>query len=385
MVYKVTGLMSGSSLDGLDIAFVQLQENGGKWSYEILHAGCYEYENAWIDKLKNATRLNALDYQLLHTEYGHYIGKQVNLFIEKNNLHHQVNLISSHGHTTFHIPEKLMTGQLGDGAAIAAETNLPVVTDLRAIDVAFGGQGAPIVPIGEKLLLGNYTYFLNLGGIANISVHSDDNVIAFDVCAANRILNMLAEEKGLAFDDDGKIAAGGNIDAVLLQKLNSLEYYKRSHPKSLANDFGIKTVFPIIKEQALTTEDAMRTYVEHIVIQIENSIKFIQGDHKPRPTGSSGRVQTPSDRVIRAGTNYKILVTGGGAFNSFMVKRLQEVLNELNIEVIIPEENLIKYKEALIMALMGTLRWREEYNVFASVTGAKRNSIGGALWLGTEA
>src|SRR5687767_774146 len=191
MVYKVIGLMSGSSLDGLDIAFVELQENGGKWSYEILQADCYEYNTAWIEKLKNAVDLNALDYQLLHTEYGHYLGKQVTLFIEKNNLHHQVNLISSHGHTTFHVPGKLMTGQLGDGAAIASEIELPVVTDLRAMDVAFGGQGAPIVPIGEKLLLGDYRYFLNLGGIANISANINDTFIAFDVCAANRVLNML--------------------------------------------------------------------------------------------------------------------------------------------------------------------------------------------------
>lgn len=361
MVYKVIGLMSGSSLDGLDIAFVQLQENGGKWSYEILQADCYEYDNDWITKLKNAVGLNALDYQLLHIEYGHYLGRQVNLFIEKNNIDHQVNLISSHGHTTFHLPKKLMTAQLGDGAAIAAETQLPVVTDLRALDVAFGGQGAPIVPIGEKLLFGDYTYFLNLGGIANISANINDNFIAFDICAANRVLNMLAEEKNLQFDEDGKIAAAGNINNELLQKLNDLEYYKRPHPKSLANDFGVETVFPIIK-QSLGIEDAMRTYVEHIVVQIKNAI--------------NGQ---------RSTVNGQLLATGGGAFNSFLITRLKDVLQEINIEVIIPEENLIEYKEALIMALIGTLRWREEYNVLASVTGAKRNSIGGALWLGTEA
>ncbi|MDB5223735.1 MAG: anhydro-N-acetylmuramic acid kinase [Chitinophagaceae bacterium] len=363
MVYKVIGLMSGSSLDGLDIAFVQLQENGGKWSYEILHADCYEYNSTWIAKLKNAVGLNALDYQLLHTEYGHYLGKQVNVFIEKNNLHHQVGLISSHGHTTFHVPEKLMTAQLGDGAAIAAETQLPVVAGLRAMDIAFGGQGAPIVPIGEKILLDDYTYFLNLGGIANISIHDNDNVIAFDVCAANRILNMLAEEKEVAFDDNGNIAAAGSINNELLQKLNELEYYKRHHPKSLANDFGVETVFPIIKQASLTTEDAMRTYVEHIVAQIKNAIVSCQLSVVSR----------------------QLLVTGGGAFNSFMISRLKEVLQQLSIEVIIPEKDLIQYKEALIMALMGILRWREEYNVLASVTGAKRNSIGGALWLGTEA
>jgi anhydro-N-acetylmuramic acid kinase len=362
MVYKVIGLMSGSSLDGLDIAFVHLQENGGKWSYEILHADCYEYDSTWIARLKNAVDLTAMDYQLLHVEYGHYLGTQVNIFIEKNNLHHQVSLISSHGHTTFHLPQKLMTAQLGDGAAIAAETQLPVVTDLRAMDVALGGQGAPIVPIGEKLLLGDYTYFLNLGGIANISANINDSFVAFDVCAANRVLNMLAEEKGFAFDDDGKIAATGNINDELLQKLNELVYYKQPYPKSLANDFGIETVFPIIKAASLSVEDAMRTYVEHIVFQIKNAI--------------------PGQRST---INSQLLATGGGAFNSFLIKRLKDVLLEINVEVFIPGENLVKYKEALIMALMGTLRWREEYNVLASVTGAKRNSIGGALWLGTEA
>ncbi len=363
MVYKVIGLMSGSSLDGLDIAFVQLQENGGKWSYEILLADCYEYDTIWSEKLKNAVSLNALDYQLLHTEYGHYLGRQVNLFIKKNDLHHQVNLISSHGHTTFHVPEKLMTAQLGDGAAIAAETQLPVVTDLRAMDIAFGGEGAPVVPIGEKILLDEYDYFLNLGGIANISANINHSFIAFDVCAANRVLNMLAGEKGVVFDDDGKIAAEGNINDELLQKLNELEYYKRPYPKSLANNFGVETVFPIIKLSSLSIEDAMRTYVEHIVVQIKKALVNCQSS------------------VVGG----QLLVTGGGAFNSFMIKRLKEILNEINIEVIIPDENLIKYKEALIMALMGTLRWREENNVLASVTGAKRNSIGGALWLGTEA
>ena len=169
MVYRAIGLMSGSSLDGLDIAFVEFHENAGKWTYEILKADCYPYSEEWITRLKNAISLNALDYQLLHVDYGHYLGQQVNKFIEENELQYKVALIASHGHTTFHIPAKKMTAQLGDGAAIAAETQLPVVTDLRALDVAFGGQGAPIVPIGEKLLLGNYDYFLNLGGIANIS------------------------------------------------------------------------------------------------------------------------------------------------------------------------------------------------------------------------
>ena len=363
MIYKVIGLMSGSSLDGLDIAFVQLQENGGKWSYEFLQTDCLRYTDDWTRKLKTATTLNALDYQLLHIEYGHYIGKKIHSFIDKNNLQHQVNLIASHGHTTFHIPGKLMTAQLGEGAAIAAETNLPVVTDLRNLDVALGGQGAPIVPIGEKLLFDDYSYFLNIGGIANISIKVDDTFIAFDVCAANRVLNMLAEEKGFSYDEDGKIAADGNVHEALLQQLNNLEYYKEKHPKSLANSFGIEIIYPIIKRSAINIEDAMRTYVEHIVVQIKNAIINSQ-----LPT-----------------VNCQLLATGGGAFNSFLINRLRDILSEIKISIVIPDYDLIQYKEALIMALIGTLRWREEYNVFSSVTGAKRNSIGGALWLGTEA
>ncbi|MBA2563442.1 MAG: anhydro-N-acetylmuramic acid kinase [Chitinophagaceae bacterium] len=366
MIYKVIGLMSGSSLDGLDIAYVHLQEIGGNWTFEIKNTECLQYSIEWKLKLREAVNFNALEYQLLHVTYGHYVGEQVNYFIDKNNLHHRVDLVVSHGHTTFHYPQKLMTAQLGDGAAIAAETSLPVVTDLRAIDVAFGGQGAPVVPIGELLLLSGYDLYLNLGGIANISVKKSntlDDIIAFDVCAANRILNMLAEEKELLFDDAGKLSASGNVNDQLLQKLNDLDYYLQPYPKSLANKFGTDIVYPVIKSFSISVEDSMRTYVEHIIIQIKNAIINCQ--------------LQPAHR--------KLLVTGGGAFNSFLINRLKEDLASLSITVTVPDADIINYKEAVIMALMGVLRWREEYNVLSSVTGAKRNSIGGALWLGTEA
>ena len=173
--------MSGSSLDGLDIVFAELQEIAGNWNYEIVAADCIEYDEAWQDKLRLATEMNARDYQLLHADYGRFIGLKINEFIEANNLQLKINLVSSHGHTTFHLPEKKMTHQLGDGAAIASVTRLPVVSDLRALDVAFGGQGAPIVPMGEKLLFPDYNYFLNIGGIANLSVRSENEIIAFDI------------------------------------------------------------------------------------------------------------------------------------------------------------------------------------------------------------
>lgn len=374
MVYKVIGLMSGSSLDGLDIAYVYLHETGGKWAYEILHTDCQAYSASWVEKLSNAVHLNALDYQLLHAEYGHYTGRMVNKFIDDNNLHHQVHLIASHGHTTFHWPEKKMTAQLGDGAAIAAVTQLPVVSDLRALDIAFGGQGAPIVPIGEKLLLHDYNWFLNLGGIANLSFNGPVKYSAFDVCPANRVLNLLMLETGKPYDEDGNMAATGTANNALLQQLNKLDYYRQDFPKSLANNFGTGVVYPIIQQYSLSIPDALRTYVEHIAEQIGKA---------------AGRLLVTADNhatnaEMNPGKN-KLLVTGGGALNSFMVERISEQLAMHSIEVVVPGKQLINFKEALVMALIGVLRWREEYNVLSSVTGAVRNSINGALWLGGEA
>jgi anhydro-N-acetylmuramic acid kinase len=367
MLYRVIGIMSGSSLDGLDVAFVEFQENAGKWTYEIRQADCYSYNENWIEKLRSATSLNSMEYQLLHVEYGHYIGEQINRFIEENKLHYQVALIASHGHTTFHVPSKKMTAQLGDGASIAAETQLPVITDLRALDLAFGGQGAPIVPIGEKWLLGNFDFFLNLGGIANISFKSEP-YIAFDICAANRVLNMLINSEGKEYDDKGEMAKNGSINFELLQKLNELDYYSQPYPKSLANDFGTGIVYPMIFDAGCETRDALRTYVEHIVIQIKLAISNWQSAIGKPPAA-----------------NRQLLVTGGGAFNTFLINRLSEELKELQIEIVVPDEKLIQYKEAMIMAFMGVLRWRQEYNVISSVTGASRDSIGGALWIGQEA
>lgn len=360
MIYRAIGLMSGSSLDGLDIVFAEILENGGKWGYELVHAECIPYSSEWIDKLKNATALTAVDYQLLHSEYGHYLGQRVNEFIEKHQLQFKVAVVASHGHTTFHIPAKKMTAQLGDGAAIAATTQLPVVSDLRAMDIAFGGQGAPIVPIGEQLFFSNYRYFLNIGGIANISINHN-GYKAFDICAANRVLNMLANEAGQEFDRDGALAKSGQTNQALLNELNGLAYYTHPIPKSLANSFGTDTVYPIIKKYGLSTADALHTYVAHIVRQIKNAVMANKA---------------PGDG------EEQLLVTGGGALNSYLVERLQDALGA--IQVIVPDEQLVQYKEALIMALIGVLRWREEYNVLSSVTGAARNSVGGAMWMGQE-
>jgi anhydro-N-acetylmuramic acid kinase len=366
MVYRVIGLMSGSSLDGLDIAFVEFLEQGGKWSYQILHADCYPYSPEWTRRLKDATQLSAREYQLLHVDYGHYLGHQVKAFIDAHKIHYQVALISSHGHTTFHDPARGMTAQLGDGAALAAETQLPVVTDLRAMDVAFGGQGAPIVPIGEKFLLQDYSMFLNIGGIANITLSAKGGeYIAYDICAANRVLNMLAQELGSPYDKGGKFAAEGHLYEPLLQQLGRLDYYKQAYPKSLANEYGTGVVYPLIKSAGIAPANALHTYAIHIAQQTAVSVLSL-------------RDQLPDDEK-------KMLVTGGGAFNDFLIQELKKAIEPLGVTIVVPETNLVNYKEALIMAFIGVLRWRQEYNVLSSVTGASRDSIGGALWTGQEA
>ena len=414
MVYKVIGLMSGSSLDGLDIAYVHLQERVGGtqervggtqervggiqervgpsqqaprvWDFQLVHTDCFAYSRGWRERLAGATGLSALEYQFLHTDYGHFLGREVLRFIAAHGLDYQVQLIASHGHTTFHYPggrmmtaqlgdgaarmigdgSRGMTAQLGDGAAIAAETRINVVSDLRAMDVALGGQGAPIVPIGERLLFPEYGAFLNLGGIANVSLGAS----AFDVAPANRVLNALAGKAGLEYDRDGLLAAAGSLDEAVLGRLDALPYYGMGYPKSLANDFGLVEVLPLVEGARLSVEDGLRTYVEHLVGQIGRAVEILGG------AGDAG------ERGV--GSPVKMLVTGGGAHNGFLIGRLRARLAELGVEVVVPDAAIVDYKEALVMALIGVLRWREENNVLASVTGASRDSIGGAVWIGQE-
>lgn len=360
MVYKVIGLMSGSSLDGLDIAYVHLEETRGRWSFEIKEAVCLPYETEWTDRLRHAQQLSVADFLKLHTAYGHYLGRQVMHFIEAGDLGHKVDFVASHGHTIFHDPSALTTGQIGDGAAIAAHTGLPVISDLRALDVALGGQGAPIVPVGDKLLFEGYDYLLNLGGIANLTVRRGQELLAFDVSPANQALNALAQRMGHEMDEDGAIAAAGTLLPDVLEEMNGQGYYVLPAPKSLSNEQAMGLAFPELLESPHRVPDMLRTMVEHIADQVAEAVKRYPVEVEEK----------------------RILLTGGGALNSFLVERLQHALQSLNVTVAVPDETVIRFKEALVMALIGTLRWREEVNVFSSVTGARRDSIGGALWMG---
>ncbi|RYE19406.1 MAG: anhydro-N-acetylmuramic acid kinase [Sphingobacteriales bacterium] len=359
MVYNVIGLMSGSSLDGLDIVFTALDETRGQWKFDIVEAECIEYDQEMRDALCNAPNMPLADFLKLDTQYGRYLGEQINKFIDKHRLYHKVHFVASHGHTVFHDPASQTTKQIGDGASIAALTGLPVISDLRNMDIALGGQGAPIVPIGDKLLFGNFDYWLNIGGIANMTVKDGDKMIAFDICPANQPMNKLAQREGKDFDYEGEIAMTGEILPDVLKQLNNQDFYNLPAPKSLSNEYCMQLAAPVIDSDK-AANDLLRTTVEWIVTQIAEAVKKY-------PTGKE---------------EASLLSTGGGSLNNFLAEQLREKLAPLKVNVVVPYEQVANFKEALVMALIGTLRWREETNTFMQSTGASRDSIGGAIWMG---
>jgi anhydro-N-acetylmuramic acid kinase len=362
MVYNVIGLMSGSSMDGLDIAYCTIEETGGQWAYTIEHASCAHFPMHWQTQLQQITTVDVPTFMKMHTAFGVWMGEQVNAFINEHNLHHKVHIIGSHGHTAFHFPADKTSVQIGCGAALAATTGITVVSDLRAMDVALGGNGAPIVPIAEKLLFAHHQLFLNIGGICNMSFRTKDVDIAFDVCPANRVLNLLMQPLQKSFDEDGVEASKGNILPEILAQLNDLDYYKKPYPKSLANEMGTDIILPMLQNADGSVQDKLRTMVEHIAMQIAKQIALLHTTNLP----------------------IELFVTGGGGFNTFLLKIIQSHLESLHVTIATPAKNVIDYKESLAMALIAVLRWREEDNVLASVTGASRNSIGGALWMGNQ-
>jgi len=349
--YNVIGVMSGTSLDGVDIAFCKLCKSENKWSYQIEKAATYKYTEEWIDKLVNVERENAFNFVKTHIEYGHFLGKLIKAFIDEHLL--KIDFIASHGHTIFHQTEKQITCQIGDGASIAAETKRIVVCDFRTLDVALHGQGAPLVPIGDKFLFNEYDFCLNLGGFSNISFDINNERKAYDICPTNIILNYLANKLNKSYDCSGKFAENGIINNDLLFELNDLEYYINLFPKSLGKEWLYNKFIPIIEKYSDNTEDKLRTVTEHIAIQINLATNFIK--------------------------NKKILITGGGAYNDFLIRRLSSLTSH---QIVIPDAKTIEFKEALVFAFLGTLRIRKEINCLKSVTGAMGDSIGGAIYYG---
>ncbi|WP_036379083.1 anhydro-N-acetylmuramic acid kinase [Muricauda sp. MAR_2010_75] len=352
-VYKVLGLMSGTSLDGLDMAYCHLWEENGHWKFSIKHTKEVPYSDARREYLKNAIYLSEADHAQLHKDYGKWLGEQAKVFIEESGI--EVDFIASHGHTSHHRPEDGITFQLGDGQLLANFSEKQVVCDFRTKDVDLGGQGAPLVPIGDRLLFHEYDFCLNLGGISNISFEKDGGRIAYDIGMANMPLNYITHKMGMDYDKNGALARSGKLDETLLKKLNNLDYYRLPYPKSTGYEWFTGKVVPLIVASESPEADLLHTFIHHNCEQIAAQVHKYANSSKSR-----------------------LLITGGGALNLFFMDTLQEKLGS-KVEVIIPNTTLVSYKEALVFALMGVLRLKGINNVLKSVTGARKDSCSGEV------
>lgn len=348
--YNVIGVMSGTSLDGVDLAHIHFSIESGKWQFQILESETIAYTENWISQLKNAVDFTASALEKLNEDYTDLLAEIISNFIQKHQIDN-LDAVCSHGHTILHQPQNGFTLQIGNLPKIADLLKQKVICDFRVQDVKLGGQGAPLVPIGDGILFSEYDYCLNLGGFSNVSFEENGNRIAFDISPINTVLNFYANRLGFAYDDKGEISRAGNISNELLAELNALNFYQKKYPKSLGFEFVKETILPMMERYSISTEDKLRTFTEHIALQIALAL--------PKRHGS-------------------LLVTGGGAYNTFLIERMQFHLP--NIQIQIPDIKTIEFKEALIFALLGVLKLRNEINVLSSVTGAKNDHSSGIIY-----
>lgn len=351
LIHKTIGLMSGTSMDGLDIAFCVFEKGeNDKWKWEIRKAETRRYPSEMLAKLKEAVRLSSLDLHLIDVELGRWIGNTVKEFIDHYAL--DVDFIASHGHTVFHLPEKQLTLQIGNPNFIHAISQLPVISDFRSLDIAKGGQGAPLVPVGDALLFSEYEFCINLGGIANLSFQkSEKERVAYDICVCNILLNTLANHRKLEYDDKGLLAKSGQIIDSLLAEWNSFPFLAQEYPKSLGIEMIEPAILAKIDHAQYALEDMLATAIEHISFQISRAL-------------------------VSAKKEGTVLLTGGGAFNDFLIEKIQAKLPQ-SMNLIVADEQLVNYKEALIFAFLGVLNTNKEFNTWSSVTGAQSNSVSG--------
>lgn len=353
--------MSGSSLDGIDLAHCTFESQGEHFQWKLNAASTLPFSEEWTDKLRKLPQSGSKELLAAHASFGRYLGEQVNHFLRK----HQLNcdIIASHGHTIFHYPEEQFTFQLGDGAAIAATAGIATIDRFRAMDMAFGGQGAPVAPIVDQYLFKGYDYYLNIGGIANISapIH-DGRIVAFDIGGANQILDALAQTAGHSYDDGGEMAASGKLISSLYNQMNALPFFSESYPKSLGNDWVLDQQTNIYLQHHGGTADKLFTACKQLAFQTAKAIQQIQQ-------------QEGQQQAV-----YKMLVTGGGAWNTFLIQQIQEACRDIcTLDIHVPADEIIGFKEAILMALMGYLRITKQENCLATATGATQNSIGGSL------
>ncbi|OUD36745.1 anhydro-N-acetylmuramic acid kinase [Flavobacterium sp. FPG59] len=348
--YNIIGVMSGTSLDGIDLAHIVFTTKDNKWEFEILETQTVSYSPDWLNKLKSAVSFSSEKLTELNEAYTQLLGEVILNFILKNNLN-SIDAVCSHGHTILHQPDKGITLQIGNLPQIASIVKQKVVCDFRVQDVALGGQGAPLVPIGDRILFSEYDYCMNLGGFSNLSFELNQERIAFDICPVNTVFNHYSNLLGLPYDNKGAIAKNGSLQINLLKELNELDYYQKKYPKSLGFEFVKEIIIPLIDHYEISIEDKLHTFTKHIAIQIANVL--------PHKTGT-------------------LFITGGGAYHNFLIESIQ---NELPLAtIIIPSPKIIEFKEALIFGILGILRLENKINVLKSVTGAKMNHSSGKIY-----
>jgi anhydro-N-acetylmuramic acid kinase len=351
--YEVIGLMSGTSLDGLDIAYCSFTKKSGQWQFNLIQSEFVAYTDSYRDQLKNSIDLSAIDLLVLNNQYGEWLGQNAKRFIDQHQL--DVDFIASHGHTVFHQIDKQLTYQIGNGQTLANASGHKVICDFRSLDVSLGGQGAPLVPIGDKLLFSQYNFCLNLGGISNVSFDHKDERKAFDIAPVNMLLSHVLKSTGLPYDDGGSIAKEGILNNKLFDTLNTLPYYQLPFPKSLGYEWFVGEVVPILNRFDLPITDLLCTSVHHVAFQIANSL------------------------ISHAHPGAKMLVTGGGVKNHFLIETVENYLKD-KIALVIPSSEIIDFKEAIVFAFMGVLRDRCEINSLKSVTGAVKDGSGGVIF-----
>lgn len=349
--YKVIGLMSGTSLDGLDIACCDFQQLKSGWKYSIAQYTTVKYPAPWLRKLSEAHKLSGEELIALDAEYGSYLGRVTADFVKRHNL--KVDFVSSHGHTIFHQPSKGFTYQIGNGYSLYAASGLPVVYDFRMQDVALGGEGAPLVPAGDKWLFHEYDVCLNLGGIANLSVDIKGKRLAYDICFCNMGLNYLASEVSKQYDKNGDMASDGSVNAGLLKAFDKIYAKLRAKRPSLGRELFEERFLGLLKDKTISLEDRLCTFTESTALEICKAI---------------------TAHVKQA----KVLCTGGGAFNSYLISRMLHHGGD-DLTFIIPEEDVVKFKEAIVFAFLGVLRVRNQVNCLKTVTNASKDSSSGTM------
>lgn len=341
--------MSGTSLDGVDLVYTTLSYDNS-WSFQIHSATTIPYDKTWKDQLSRLVTMSREQLEQLDQLYSEYLAEVLLSFIKDYEIK-DLDFICSHGHTALHQPDEGLTYQIGNLQSISDITGHTVICDFRVADVKLGGQGAPLVPIGDQLLFSNYDYCLNLGGFANVSYEKHNKRIAYDICPVNIVLNKCVAELGLDYDDGGTIASKGQINDSLLSALNRLDFYQTPPPKSLGLEWVDTNIFPLMETYELSVEDQLRTFVEHSAMMIANNIE----------------------------ADTSMLITGGGAYNTFLINRIKALATTVNITI--PEKDILEYKEALIFGLLGVLKYSDEVNCLSSVTGASKDHASGNIFL----